>query len=779
MGHGAELSGPVIPGLHGKHPLDEGQRGELLIGELRCAACHEGMADGHMKRAPELWDVGSRLTPDFIERYLMAPHAAQPGTTMPDVLGAAGTVEERREVARSITAYLLSLGGEAAAELPIEGADAAEGRELFHGIGCVVCHLPRDENGIEVGGQGAVPLSHVADKYWQEGLASFLHTPLRVRGSGRMPDMKLSREEAAALAAYLGGAAASGQGRGVSDADRIESGRRAFLDFNCAACHQPEEEEIVVRGVGPSVEKLDLGRGCLSDSPGAAPDFALLEDQRRSIREALAAPVAVRAPADRIHMQLTRMNCIGCHERDDYGGVAEGLNVYFRSSEEALGDPSRIPPPLTLIGAKLRPEWLRGVLYDGWAVRPYMKARMPLYGEEGLEGLADLFDEVDQMEVVELPGPDRESEPHMRNGAHLLIGDSGLNCIACHNYNGKESPGMKGLDLMTSYQRLEESWFAHFMLDPGAHRPGIIMPVYWPDGKALQTEILDGDTELQLRALWHNFSLGRSARDPSGLISRPSILEVGDVVRTYRGRSRVAGYRGIAVGFPGGMSYAFNAQNGALSAIWSGGFVQVGWQGQGSGNFDPVGKPVQLAQDVAFLQMEDPEAPWPLLPQTSEEQPVNPDPLYPRNHGYAFLGYSLGEGGVPTFRYRCGPVEIEDRSVAVIDERSSTPGGEFRRIRRRLSFRTSEEETVWFRALTGQIAEEKGMKGVFRTDAVRLSVGALGTDRVALGAGEVRLTSVAGLPELRAGAEGEQELLIQLKLPEGESTISIDYELLR
>ena len=438
--------------------------------------------------------------------------------------------------------------------------------------------------------------------------------------------------------------------------------------------------------------------------------------------------------------------------RDDFGGVAQALASYFTSTEEALGNESKIPPPLTLAGAKLRPEWMRKVLYDGESVRPDMTTRMPLFGETGLEGLADLFAEIDHMDEVELAPPGRDEQPQMRDAAHFLMGDKGLNCIVCHNFNGKESPGMKGLDIMTSYQRLQPSWFYHFMVNPGAHRPGIIMPSYWPDGKAVQTETLDGDTDRQLRALWDYISLGRSARDPSGLQNLPSILEVTDEVRTYRGRSGVAGYRGIAVGFPAGISYAFNANNGALSVIWQGGFVNVGWQGQGSGNFNPIGRPIQLAQDVAFLPMKDPDERWPLQPQTTKENPVNPDPLYPKNHGYAFLGYSLDEAFIPTFQYRCGPVLIDDKTIAV-------PQGENVLLRRTFRFSAPAAEKIRLRALTGAIEAESGT--VYRTPDIRLTV-------------EPGETTA-----LRPAADGGQELLIELTLPEGESTFTIDYEPLR
>ena len=133
------------------------------------------------------------------------------------------------------------------------------------------------------------------------------------------------------------------------------------------------------------------------------------------------------------------------------------------------------------------------------------------------------------------------------------MGDKGLNCIACHNFNGKTSPGLKGIDLLNSFERLQPSWFVHFMKNPQQYRPGIVMPNYWPGGEAVRKDVLEGNADEQVRALWHYFSLGRSARDPSGIRSVGTDLKVTDRVRVYRGRSRIAGYRGIAVGFPGGL----------------------------------------------------------------------------------------------------------------------------------------------------------------------------------------------------------------------------------
>jgi cytochrome c2 len=731
---------PVVTGLHGKHPLSEAQTGHLLAKELRCAACHEGAGAEGMKTAPDLKTVGSRLSGSYLEKYIADPHGTHPGTTMPDVL-AGLPAEEKKRVSESISHYLSSLKSDEVTELV--AGDSAKGKATYHAIGCIACHSPRDEAGKEMNPNGVISLAHVSGKYHAGALADFLVNPLKVRPSGRMPDMNLSLKEASDLAAYLEKDVV--EGGSIQIEDRVSEGRKNFQKFNCNACHEVEDAQS---RMGPALAAMNFAKGCLSEKPESAPNFDLNEGQRTALRLAFKKPVKF-SPADEVKMRLTQLNCIACHERDDFGGVSQERDAFFGSTEEALGNESRIPPPLTLIGAKLRPGWLRKVLYDRERVRPYMTTRMPHYGDAALTGLPELFGEVDKIEEVILAEPTRETRPMVSNGGHLLLGDKGLNCIACHNYNGKESPGMKGLDLTTSFQRLEPSWFYRFMKNPGEHRAGIIMPNYWPGGKAVQPDILGGDPHAQLEALWYQFSLGRSARDPSGLRSEPSKLVVTDKVRTYRGRSRVAGYRGIAVGFPGGMNYAFNAQNGALSAIWKGEFVSANWRSQGAGDFNPVGRSINLAQDVGFLQLESEGDPWPLRPITNKEAPVNPDPLYPKNRGYAFKGYFFDGMGNPTLMYRCEEIAIEEKSVVV--------GSKI--LRRTFSFDSPEKTTVYFRALTGKISASSVSQ--FSTPDLKVSVGDA-------------KTTLRGF-----GDQGEKELLIPLPLSKGISTFTIDYELLR
>ncbi|MCH7228390.1 hypothetical protein [Haloferula sp. A504] len=752
---GALAAPPAIPGFHGKHPLDAAGQGSVLIEELRCASCHDGMGDAPPLAGPRLNGLADRLDPGFIRKFIAAPSAHDPGTRMPDLLHGLEE-EERSELADSLTAYLLAPGKSEKAGPPGE-ADAKRGGELFHEVGCVACHSPKSGDGKPL--PGDVGLGHVGSKYQLSGLAEFLHHPLTVRPAGRMPDLGLQKKEAEAIAAFLVQASpAAGEPTALPKRDdaRIAAGRKAFFEMRCVACHEPPSVEAdfpktpSAPAAGPAMR---LDQGCLSAMPESAPDYQLSDEQREMIRAALKAASEPVSADERVKRKLTQLNCIACHQRDDFGGVHPDRDAYFGSTEEALGNESRIPPQLTLVGAKLRREWLNKVLYNGERVRPYMLARMPVYGEVALEGLPDHFAEVDHLEPLEYPPLDRESGPMIRNGGHLLVGNKGLNCIACHNFNGKEGPGMKGIDLMTTYQRLQPAWFDMFMRAPSQVRPGIIMPSFWPGGQAVQTEILEGDTEEQLRALYHYFSLGRSARDPDGLKAEDSSLVVEDETRVYRGRSRVAGYRGIAVGHPGGLNFAFNAQNGTLSAIWKGEFVRVNWRGQGAGDFNPVGRPVQMTQDVSLLA--EPMDPWPAMPVRTKEAPANPDPLYPRQYGYAFKGYSLDDSGVPTFRYHSGKVAITDIAVPETSAEGQV-------LRRTLSFETGEPATLYFRALTGSL--EQVSPSVFQTPKLQLAIHEMPSD-----AGVSLRTA--------SGGEDSREVIVKIPLSAGSTNLILDYAL--
>ena len=780
------------PALPGHHPLNQVQAGSLLISELRCAACHSGIERGAVaeKAAPELAEVGARVSADYLRRFLAAPTAAHPGTTMPDVL-ASSTDAERTQIAEALTHFLVAQSKTAFQTEPAGAIDRQLGKTLFHSVGCVACHGPKealsdepqkpkrndqddDDDDPAVAAKKAIkpiaiPLGHVGAKYNARSLSEFLFQPLKVRSSGRMPDMKLTPAEALAIAGYLIGEQPRQTKAFVPDAALVEQGRKHFQALNCAACHALPG--IAAAPLIGSLSKADLTRGCLSKASPAnvidsktsrqSPRFDLDDKQVQAIVAALRAEPTADSDKLVVAKTLTAFRCVACHVREDFGGVHDAHNPFFAGSELKLGDDGRIPPPLTLIGAKLQPAWMKKVLFDGESVRHYMATRMPQHGSANLQHLPAFFSRLDVLEGKEMkiPSPEsrnekeREREKLLRPAGRELLGDKGVNCVACHNFNGKAAHTNQGIDLLTSFPRLQPVWFNSYLRNPGAFRPRTVMPTAWPNGVASHKTILDGNADMQIEAIWYYLSLGTSAADPSGIRSVSTKLTVDDQAKTYRGRSRVAGFRGIAVGLPEKLSYAFNAETGTLSAIWQGDFIGVNWGGQGSGDFNPASEPITLAQDVSFVTLADENAPWPLLPVMTKEAKTNPNPLYPKNVGYQFRGYFLGESSIPTFQYRSGTIEIEDRSVAVGTE-------EQRQLKRVLQFDSPAPQTVWFRALTGDINAES--ERVFRSGRLRLTIPAT----------ESKLRTLSEEPK-------RSELLLRLQLPQGRSSLEFVYEPLK
>ena len=773
-------SPPRIPGLQAQHPLDTREVGGLLIEELGCANCHTvwDPVGSSIPRptAPRLEEVGERVEPGYLTRFIADPSGTRPGTRMPDLLSHLAP-SQRVQVAQDLTHFLVSRASRPFNTDPIsvDETQSKQGEALFHRVGCVACHGPAAP---EPAAAPVADLGHLPAKYSLDSLTSFLFQPLHARPGGRMPDMGLDRDEATALASYLLNGVRPPVEIFQVDPQRATAGRLHFQELGCAACHT--ELGLTSTLPAPDLAGLRPGRGCLVDEgvrvipnpltgfrTGPA-RFGLDPGQRAAIEQALAGDASEHSSPTALARSLTAFNCIACHKWGDFGGVPEPLLPHFQTTEVELGDEARLPPDLKGVGAKLTRGWLEQVLFDGASVRPYMLTRMPRFGAANLAHLPDLFEAADPAEEVTLREPkskwkDEEWQKVARSAGRELVGSEGLGCILCHDFNARPTPGKRGLDLISSPERLRPGWFMDFLVAPEKLRPGIVMPQSWPDGKATHEGILDGDTRAQLEAIWLYLSLGRSAADPPGIRTQGANLEVGARVRTYRGRSNVAGFRGIAVGYPEGLSYAFNAQNGSLSALWKGEFISINWNGQGAGNFNPKGRAVRLSEDVSFCRLADEEEAWPRAPRMNAEQPINPDPRYARNQGYRFRGYYLGELDTPTLMYSSGPVEVEDTSRAVEVEGRPV-------LRRELRLVAPAAETLYMRILIGDIKEHSPTS--FQTEDLRVS---LSPGQVVVQRARVEPAPEEGEP----GAELSLELLLKLSLSEGTTTLIIDYELLR
>jgi len=199
----AEARRPIVPGFERFHAASgDAAGGLLLMGELGCVKCHapgDALAKQvSTKQAPILSQVGNRVRPEWITEFIADPHSVKPGTTMPNLF--AGWDDEKRNDAVLSLANFLASSGTLSNEGPNRDA-IKRGERLFHSVGCVACHAPR--NGTKVPTATTIPLPELGEKYTVPSLTVFLKNPHAVRPSGRMPSFRLEKDEPKDLAQYL------------------------------------------------------------------------------------------------------------------------------------------------------------------------------------------------------------------------------------------------------------------------------------------------------------------------------------------------------------------------------------------------------------------------------------------------------------------------------------------------------------------------------------------------------------------------------------------------
>ena len=118
---------------------------------------------------------------------------------------------------------------ESVAIAPDASADADIGQQIFEDLGCITCHH-FEKPGID-DDYDRLSLDFVTEKFTNDGLTGFLTAPHAHYRYSRMPDFRLTAEQAAALATYLY-KAADGQLK---------------IDRCCAPTRKPSEGSRTVR----------------------------------------------------------------------------------------------------------------------------------------------------------------------------------------------------------------------------------------------------------------------------------------------------------------------------------------------------------------------------------------------------------------------------------------------------------------------------------------------------------------------------------------------------
>ena len=642
--------------------LPESVAGELIVSELGCAACHGGEVD--FKKGPDLSQVGARVQASYLRDYIARPHLKKPGTTMPDLL-AGYSEEEKDEVAGALVDFLLGEQKEPLVLQKIDEEAAVRGEALFQEVGCAACHDSQEQ-----GLANSAPLIALSEKYSVLSLTSFLEDPLKVRPDGRMPNMWLTHWEAEDLANYL----LKGQKQPAADKEpekplnRAEEGRKFFSDLGCAQCHEPAAARI---DFAKSFDTLSLEQNC-------SKAHYSLSDKQQKLLGSFSQKKEEPKLEHSIALKMAQHNCYACHSRDGLGGVSPERDAFFTTTNLNLGEQARIPPHLTGVGAKLKPAALRRVLLSKGSVRPYMNTRMPRFGSANVEELVAWLGQADKQEPLAITHI--EDRGLASKTGHELVGVKGLGCNSCHTFFAEKSTSLNGLDLTVMWERLEEDWFHRYLLNPQEFNGDTIMPSFWPNGKSVRPEILDGDAEKQIDAIWQYLSKGQEARRPAGVRREPIAYgPEGDEAVMLRRQYTGIGKRGVGVGYPSGINLIFDAGKMSLGAIWKGDFAEMSpvWRGQGSGFVKEAGEGlVRLPAGPGLAKLESPDAKWPFVAEGENAPDLQ------------LLGYSLDEKRRPTFRYQFEEIQVEDYFLDF---------AEGPKLRRKISFSKEVPEDFYFR----------------------------------------------------------------------------------
>jgi cbb3-type cytochrome oxidase cytochrome c subunit len=526
------FTSPVPPAAFTHIPSPELETSaRLLLGrelflDARCFKCHSdektvsaGIPELKMD-APTFEGIGGRRHYDWMAKWILDPKSVRPNAQMPKLLS--GT--KAKEDADAIAAFLASLktGGEVTfneVAYKVRQNEPAEGeghvpmgdpKPLYERLHCIGCHNPPDASEPD---PAKLSQKGVAEKFPAGKLADFLRAPAAHYAWTRMPDFHLSATEAKELEDFLFAAAPKPVSRPApTDAAILDHGRMLIQTTGCLNCHSLQQEN---QAKAPALsalhdrhlkkrDKVPAG-DCLGKTPAA--NYRFNETQRAALDAFTQAgfdSLTRHVPAEFASRETRSLNCNACHGQLD------------------------LIPPLEILGGKLKPEWTEKLLagsiphkfrYDAHPKgEPWVEARMPAFRTRAHDlatGMAQ------QQGYASKSPPEPPVDTALAEIGRKLVGkDGGFSCISCHGVGpmlALEVFESEGINLVYSADRLLPGYYRRWFRAPTSIDPQTKMPVYFDEGKSPLTEVLDGDGEKQITAVWDYLKMrDQMPRPPTG-----------------------------------------------------------------------------------------------------------------------------------------------------------------------------------------------------------------------------------------------------------------------
>lgn len=485
--------------------------GRSLFIEHRCAKCHivpakkTAITELAMD-APSFEGIGARRSQSWMSDWSLNPRTFRSSARMPRMLHGS----DSRKDATAIASFLGTLKSSSSlpatkTDTPAEPAERDAGEKLFSSLRCSACHTTDESS---ASGEGLLSLQHVNEKFTPGHLSVFLQKPEAHFVWTRMPNFRLTNDEARQLAAFLRSKTDSPNlPQEPGDSALVERGKDLVQNRGCLNCHALAIENRFAATALSDILSQQWNGGCLAreiNPDSNTPFFDFTSEERLALRAfAMTDRSSLYRQVSRefATRQIGNLGCANCH------GKIDGF------------------PAIDNLGGKLKPEWTQQFIAGNVPYKPrhWLSERMPgliPYASELARGMAALHGYPPQTP----PEADIETEVS-EIGRQLIASEDGFSCISCHSVGTVSATAVfesPGINFVYSTERLLKPYFTRWILNPLGIDPTSKMPVYFDEqGMSPLFEIYDGDGRKQIDAMWQYFRLGQKMQPPPGLDLQP------------------------------------------------------------------------------------------------------------------------------------------------------------------------------------------------------------------------------------------------------------------
>jgi mono/diheme cytochrome c family protein len=186
---------------------DKLNRGRELMVTRGCVGCHKVKnLEGLTKAGPMLYKVKGKLKKEFVLKWVWDPKSYNAAAKMPSFFHQSNnsdsdTIAKNKAELNALVDFIYSKSEDYTPNLYPGSGSVAQGKKLFHDVGCLACHGIDDVTSHHA--DFAPDLSSIGSKLSPAFIYSWIKNPQHFNPDSRMPSLRLSDKEASDITAYL------------------------------------------------------------------------------------------------------------------------------------------------------------------------------------------------------------------------------------------------------------------------------------------------------------------------------------------------------------------------------------------------------------------------------------------------------------------------------------------------------------------------------------------------------------------------------------------------